>query len=124
MALPHDTPLATHGLMHEVRRMHGQRIGWWATDATDPDDPGLPPEVDPGPPPVEVPPPPPITVPAPPPPPPIQAATHPRGPRKSKVDDAEEQSDPGMLPVEPDDGLVPPAIPDDEEHDRQVDPET
>jgi hypothetical protein len=47
----------------------------------------------------------------------------PRGPRKSKVDDAEEQSDPGMLPVEPDEGLVPPAIPDDEEHDRQVDPE-
>ena len=52
-----------------------------------------------------------------------QPRAHPRGPRKSKVDDAEEQSDPGMLPVEQDEGLVPPAIPDDEEHDRQVDPE-
>ncbi len=41
----------------------------------------------------------------------------------SKVTDAEEQSDPAMLPVEPDEGLVPPAIPDDPEHDRQVDPE-
>jgi hypothetical protein len=43
--------------------------------------------------------------------------------RGSRVDDAQEQSDPGMLPVEPDQGLVPPAIPDDPEHDRMVDPE-
>ena len=43
--------------------------------------------------------------------------------RGSKVDDAQEQSDPAMLPVEPDQGLVPPAIPDDPEHDRVVDPE-
>ena len=30
---------------------------------------------------------------------------------------------PGLLPVEPDQGLVPPAIPDDPEHERSVDPE-
>ena len=30
---------------------------------------------------------------------------------------------PGMLPVEPDQGLVPPAIPDDPENDRAGDPE-
>ena len=30
---------------------------------------------------------------------------------------------PGRPPVEPDQGLVPPAIPDDPEHERTVDPE-
>jgi hypothetical protein len=64
-----------------------------------------------------------ITVPGPPTPPPIQTATKHRGSRSSKVTDAEEQSDPAMLPIEPDEGPVPPAIPDDPEHDRQVDPE-
>ena len=36
-----------------------------------------------------------------------------------EVDDPE----PGMLPVGPDEGPVPPAIPEDPEHDRVVDPE-
>lgn len=31
--------------------------------------------------------------------------------------------EPGMLPVEPDQGPVPPVIPADPEHDRVVDPE-
>ncbi|MES3010825.1 MAG: hypothetical protein V4738_08580 [Pseudomonadota bacterium] len=31
--------------------------------------------------------------------------------------------EPDALPVEPDEGLVPPAIPVDPEHDRMVDPE-
>jgi hypothetical protein len=97
-------------------------IAWWA-GATIPDDPTAPPEVDPAPPPVEIPPPPPITVPGPPTPPPIRAATRHRSAPGSKVTDAEEHSDPAMLPVEPDEGLVQPAIPDDPEHDRQVDPE-
>lgn len=35
------------------------------------------------------------------------------------VDDPE----PGALPVEPDEGLVEPHIPEDPEHDRVVDPE-
>nr|WP_316640998.1 hypothetical protein [uncultured Roseateles sp.] len=43
---------------------------------------------------------------------------HPREPIENP-DDAE----PDMLPVEPDEGLVPAAIPEDEEHDRMVDPE-
>ena len=34
-----------------------------------------------------------------------------------------DEEQPGMLPVEPDQGLVPPAIPDDPEHDRAGDPE-
>jgi hypothetical protein len=34
-----------------------------------------------------------------------------------------DEFEPGSLPVEPDEGLVPPAIPDDPEHDRTVDPE-
>lgn len=51
------------------------------------------------------------------------SATKPRHPRPNQVIDAEDQSDPAMLPVEPDEGMVPPAIPDDPEHDRMVDPE-
>jgi hypothetical protein len=35
----------------------------------------------------------------------------------------DEQSEPGMLPVEPDKGPLQPAIPLDPEHDRVVDPE-
>ncbi len=31
--------------------------------------------------------------------------------------------EPGMLPIEPDQGLVPTHIPDDPEHDRAIDPE-
>jgi hypothetical protein len=84
-------------------------------------DPIPSPEVDPSPPPVE--PTPPITAPGPPTPVPVLAVKKPRGPHRSKVTDAEEHSDPAMLPVEQDEGLVPPAIPDDPEHDRQVDPE-
>ena len=111
-------------LPQAARPTPGIAAMWWATlPDGDPDDLTLPPEVDPRPPPVEVPPPPPITVPGPPTQPPIRAVTRPRGPRNSKVDDAEEHSDPAMLPVEPDEGPVPPAIPDDPEHDRMVDPE-
>ena len=35
------------------------------------------------------------------------------------IDDPE----PGMLPVDPDDGATPPMIPEDPEHDRILDPE-
>jgi hypothetical protein len=35
----------------------------------------------------------------------------------------EEDPEPGQLPVEPDEGPVGPAIPEDPEHDRVVDPE-
>lgn len=34
----------------------------------------------------------------------------------------EQDEEPGHLPVEPDNGPVPPAIPPDEEHDRVQDP--
>ena len=51
-------------------------------------------------------------------------ATHtPHKKHRSQTEEAEDDPDPGMLPVEPDSGLVPPAIPNDEEHDRSVDPE-
>jgi hypothetical protein len=95
-------------------------IAWWS--GAEPEDPTAPPEVDPSPPPVEVPAPPPITVPGPPSTPPIQAATGPHGSHDSKVTEAEEQSDPSMLPVEPNEGLVVPGIPSDPDHDRQKDP--
>jgi hypothetical protein len=36
---------------------------------------------------------------------------------------AEDDPEPGMLPVEPDQGPVPPAIPENPENDRVVDPE-
>jgi hypothetical protein len=88
-----------------------------------PGDPPLTPEVDPPLPPADMPPTPPVTVPGPPIPAPIRAGKRPGGPHHSKVTDAEEQSDPAMLPVEPDQGPVPPSIPDDAEHDRQLDPE-
>lgn len=49
-----------------------------------------------------------------------------RTPHKSHrthAEEAENDPEPGMLPVEPDAGAVPPAIPTDPEHDRTVDPE-
>ena len=44
-------------------------------------------------------------------------------PHRTHADKAEDDPEPGMLPVEPDLGPVPPAIPEDPEHDRTVDPE-
>ena len=46
-----------------------------------------------------------------------------REPHPTRVDEAEQNSDPGMLPVAPDQGPVPAVIPADPEHDRVVDPE-
>jgi hypothetical protein len=37
--------------------------------------------------------------------------------------DEADDPEPGMLPVDPDEGPLPPVIPDDSEHDRIVDPE-
>ena len=34
-----------------------------------------------------------------------------------------DEFDGAPMPIEPDDGLVPPMIPDDPEHDRVIDPE-
>lgn len=49
--------------------------------------------------------------------------THlPRKPHRNRAEDNEDP-EPGQLPVEPDQGPVPPIIPDDPEHDRVVDPE-
>lgn len=46
-------------------------------------------------------------------------------PRKPHRHHGEESDDPepGALPVDPDQGPVPPIVPDDPEHDRVVDPE-
>lgn len=38
--------------------------------------------------------------------------------------DVPEEREPPELPVEPDEGLIPPVIPDDPEHERLIDPET
>lgn len=46
----------------------------------------------------------------------------PRKPHSTPVQEPDD-SDPGLPPVAPEDGLVPPAIPDDPEHDRMIDPE-
>ena len=46
-----------------------------------------------------------------------------REPHPTRVDEAEQNSDPGMLPVAPDQGPVPAVIPADPGHDRVVDPE-
>ena len=43
-------------------------------------------------------------------------------PHRTPMDDAEE-TEVAPLPVEPDEGLVMPMIPDDPEHDRVIDPE-
>jgi hypothetical protein len=51
-------------------------------------------------------------------------ATHtPHKPHRTLGEEAEDDPEPGMLPVEPDSGPVLPAIPSDPEHDRTVDPE-
>ena len=47
----------------------------------------------------------------------------PHKPHRTPAEDAEDDPEPGMLPVEPDQGQVPAAIPADPEHDRLVDPE-
>ena len=47
----------------------------------------------------------------------------PHKPHRTPAEEAEVDPEPGMLPVEPDQGMVPSAIPDDPEHDRLVDPE-
>ena len=46
----------------------------------------------------------------------------PHKPHRINIDDLDEP-EPGLLPVEPDEGPVPPLIPDDPEHDRVIDPE-
>ena len=47
------------------------------------------------------------------------SATH--KPHQTPIDEPDDRV-PGPMPIEPD-GMVPPAIPDDPEHDRIVDPE-
>ena len=47
----------------------------------------------------------------------------PHKPHRIDVDDLDKDEQPGHMPVEPDNGLVPPLIPEDPEHDRLVDPE-
>lgn len=42
---------------------------------------------------------------------------------RTPAEEAEDDPEPGMLPVEPDEGVVSPSIPADPEHDRVVDPE-
>jgi len=50
-------------------------------------------------------------------------ASHtPHKPYRTPAEEAEDDVEPGALPVDPD-GVVPPAIPADPEHDRIVDPE-
>lgn len=51
------------------------------------------------------------------------ATRTPHKPHRTQAEQAEEDPEPGMLPVEPDQGATPPAIPADPEHDRLVDPE-
>jgi len=46
----------------------------------------------------------------------------PHKPHRTHTDDADDP-DPGLLPVDPDEGMIPPHIPADPEHDRMVDPE-
>lgn len=51
-------------------------------------------------------------------------STHPpHKQHRTPAEEAEDDPEPGLLPVEPDQGLVQPAIPADPEHDRLVDPE-
>lgn len=47
----------------------------------------------------------------------------PHKPHRTPAELAEDDPEPGMLPVEPDQGPVPPVIPLDPEHDRTIDPE-
>ena len=46
----------------------------------------------------------------------------PHKPHRSHTEDTDDP-EPGLLPVEPDQGPVPDGIPADPEHDRTVDPE-
>ena len=46
----------------------------------------------------------------------------PRKPHRSHIEEPDD-SEPVPLPVDPDQGPVPPIIPEDPEHDRIVDPE-
>lgn len=46
----------------------------------------------------------------------------PHKPHRSHVEESMDP-EPGLLPVDPDRGLVPPVIPADPEHERVVDPE-
>ncbi len=46
----------------------------------------------------------------------------PHKPQRTHIEDPDE-SEPGMLPVDPDEGAIPPALPGDPEHDRIIDPE-
>jgi len=50
------------------------------------------------------------------------ATQHPHKPHPSH-DVAADDPEPGMLPVDPDQGPVPPVIPADPEHDRVIDPQ-
>jgi hypothetical protein len=50
------------------------------------------------------------------------ASTHQHHPRHP-IHDVPDELVPGSIPVEPDEGPVPAAIPDDPEHDRVIDPE-
>lgn len=51
-------------------------------------------------------------------------ATHtPHKTHRTQGEEAEDDPEPGMLPVEPDSGVVAPAVPADPEHDRGGDPE-
>ena len=51
-------------------------------------------------------------------------ATHvPHKNHRTHAEQAEDDPEPGMLPVEPDEGLIPPAVPLDREHDGGADPE-
>ena len=52
----------------------------------------------------------------------IMPTRTPRKPHRHHGEDADDP-EPGSMPVEPDQGPVPPIIPDDPEHDRIVDPE-
>ena len=46
----------------------------------------------------------------------------PHKPHSTPVQD-QDDAEPGLSPIEPDDGLVPPAIPSDPEYDRIVEPD-
>ena len=48
-------------------------------------------------------------------------SVHIRHPAQVPIDD--DEMEPGLLPVEPDEGPMPTGIPSDPEHDRIVDPE-
>src|ERR1700749_4831788 len=49
----------------------------------------------------------------------------PHKPHRVDVEDIDfdDEEIPGQMPIEPDNGLVPPLIPEDPEHDRTIDPE-